>query len=300
MLLETILPDLRVGLRVLIKERSFCALAITVLALGICSVPTMFSDENGTMIRGLGVPNSERLMSVTFIDPSTANAFGVNSQVNALDYEEFLPEQKSFELMVAYINGSTVNLSIDGAPSRITGAYVTPDFLKAIGLAPAMGRDFTPADNQPGAGKVAIMSHKVWQREFAGDPKILGRTMTMNGKPATIIGVMQPNFAFPNNDEIWSPLYKEFPPQRRNDPQNNPPNVLGLLRRDVSEDQANLEVPRCSPSASPRPTPTRTSCSPPPRCSRYCARSRAISSAASSSPCWASASASCSSPASTS
>ena len=243
MILETILQDLRIGLRVLLKERSFCALAITVLALGICSVTTMFSVVNGTMIRGFGFPNSDRLMNVNFIDPTTANAFGVNGAINSLDYLELLPEQKSFEVMSAYINGSTVNLSINNTPSRITGAYVTPEFLKALGVAPVIGRDFKPGDNQSGAGKVAIISHKIWQREFNGDPNIVGRTFTMNGKPATVIGVMQPGFAFPNNDEIWSPLYNEFPPKPRNDAtaQGNQPAVLGLLKRDVSVDQASLE-----------------------------------------------------------
>src|SRR5882757_6905794 len=113
---ESIIGDLRIGLRVLIKEKSFCALAVTVLALGICGVTTMFSVVNGVMLRGFSFPHAERLMSLQFIDPSPqqANFFGNNSQVFALDYQEVAANQKSFEAVAAYINGSTVNLTYEG------------------------------------------------------------------------------------------------------------------------------------------------------------------------------------------
>src|SRR3954454_17044255 len=101
--IDTLLRDVRVGLRVLIKEKGFCALAVVVLALGICGVTTMFSVVNGVMLRGFSFPNGSRLTSVNFIDPSSASFFGVNGQVTAMDYEEFLPEQKSFELLAAYL-----------------------------------------------------------------------------------------------------------------------------------------------------------------------------------------------------
>ncbi len=245
MILESILQDVRIGTRLLIKEKSFCALAVTVLALGICSITTMFSVVNGTMIRGFSFPNADRLASVQFIDPTPApgNFFGPNNLIFALDYEEFRTEQKSFERMAAFINQSTVNIAVDGAPSRLTGAYVTQDFLRVLGVAPVIGRDFVAADNSPGAEKVTILSDKVWKREFGGDRNIVGRRLTMNGKPATVIGVMAPGFAFPNNEEIWSPLYNEFPPKPRNDrtAQGNAPAVFGALKPGVSLDQANAE-----------------------------------------------------------
>ncbi len=85
-MIETIARDLRIGFRVLVKEKSFCALAVIVLALGICGVTTMFSVVNGVMLRGFSFPNADRLMSVNFIDPTSANFFGVNGQVTAMDY----------------------------------------------------------------------------------------------------------------------------------------------------------------------------------------------------------------------
>src|SRR5207344_3225008 len=98
MVAETLGQDLRIGLRVLIKEKSFCALAVIVLALGIGGVTTMFSVVNGVMLRGFSFPNASRLHSVNFIDPTSKTAFGVNGLVSAMDYEEIKTQQKSFEM----------------------------------------------------------------------------------------------------------------------------------------------------------------------------------------------------------
>jgi predicted permease len=240
--IETLRRDLRIGLRVLIKEKSFCALAVIVLALGIAGVTTMFSVVNGVMLRGFSFPTADRLVSLNFIDPTSATFFGVNGRVYAKDYEELLPQQQSFEKLAAYLNGSTVNISVDGHPQRYTGAYVTEEFLRILGTPPIMGRDFTPADNQPNAAKVAIIGHGLWQRDFGGAPDIIGKGFRLNGKAATVIGVMPRGFAFPTNEELWIPLFSEFPPRERNDPAANSPAVLGLLKPGVSLDQANAEA----------------------------------------------------------
>ena len=238
---DTVLRDLRIGLRVLVKEKSFCALATIVLALGICAVTTMFSVVNGVMLRGFSFPNADRLASANFVDPTTATFFGVNGQITAMDFNELLPMQQSFEMMAAYLNGSTVNITINGKPQRYTGAYTTENFLKILGVAPVKGRDFEAADNQPGAEKVAIIGHGIWQRDFGGAEDVVGRVVRINGTPATIVGVMPRGFAFPANEELWIPLFSEFPPRPRNDPAAISPAVMGLLKRGVSVDQATLE-----------------------------------------------------------
>lgn len=240
--MSTLLRDLRIGFRVLRKERSFCALAVTVLALGICGVTTMFSVVNGVMLRGFSFPNADRLVSVNFVDPTTANAFGVNGQIYAMDYEEYKPKQQSFDLMAAYLNGSTVNVSYNGQPRRYTGAYVTEDFLRILGVAPLQGRDFTADDNTAGAEKVALIGYAMWQRDFGGSPTVIGTPVRINGKPATIVGVMPQGFEFPTNEEIWLPLYNDFPPKLRTDPTGNNPAVLALIKRDVTLDQATAEA----------------------------------------------------------
>jgi len=245
MFFETFFQDVRIGTRVLVKERGFCALAVLVLALGIGGVTTMFSVVNAVMLRGFSYPNAARLMGVQIVDRTNGNAIvnGFGSQIFTLDYEEIRTEQKSFEQLAAYINGATVNVTIDGNPKRYTGAYVTEDFFRILGVSPILGRDFTAADNRPGAAKIALISHELWQRDFGGSPDVVGKAIHLNGKPATIVGVMPPGFAFPVNEQVWIPLYTEYPPKPRNDQnaQGNAPAVLGLLKRDVAIDQASAE-----------------------------------------------------------
>ena len=234
--------DLRVGLRILVKEWTFCALAVIVLALGISGVTTMFSVVNGVLLRGFSFPNADRLVSVNFIDPSTTTFFGVNGQISMQDFEELLPQQKSYDALAAYLSGSTVNMTVNGQPRRYTGAYVTEPFLRIVGVPPIMGRDFTAADNVPNAPKAAIISYAMWQRDFGGATDVLGTGVRINGKPATIVGVMPKGFAFPVNEEIWLPLYTDFPPKQRNDPTATSPAVMGLLKPGVTLDQANAEA----------------------------------------------------------
>lgn len=239
---ETLVQDLRVGRRVLFRERAFCALAVIVLALGICGVTTTFSVVNGVLLRGFSFPNGARLVSVNFIDPTSRTVFGANGQVTAMDFEELRPKQQSFELMAAYLNGSTVNATVAGNPRRYTGAYVTEAFLRILGVAPIRGRDLRAEDNVPGAEKVALIGYGIWQRDFGGAPNIVGKGVRINGSPATIIGVMPQGFAFPVNEELWIPLFSEFPPRARNDPSNVNPAVIALLKPGVSLDQAGAEV----------------------------------------------------------
>jgi putative ABC transport system permease protein len=247
MFLETFLQDLRIGLRVLIKEKGFCALAATVLALGICAVTTQFSIVNGVLLRGFTFPNADRLASIQFIDPTPqpSSFFGnAPSQVLALDYQELAAHQKSFEAIAAYIFQSTVNVTYKDNPQRYSGAYVTEAFLRILGVRPILGRDFTAADNVHGAPKVTLISHRIWQRDFAGDPNIVGSGIRLNGKPATIIGVLPAGFAFPINEDLWIPYFNEYPANPRN-ARNVPgaaPSVIGLLRPDVTLDQANSEI----------------------------------------------------------
>ncbi len=241
-MVTNLVQDLRVGLRVLLREKGFCALAVIVLALGICGVTTMFSVVNGIMLRGFSFPNAARLVSVSMVDPTSRTFFGLNGQVSAMDFEELRPQQRSFELMAAYISGATVNATIDGVPRRYTGAYVTEAFMRILGITPIMGRDLRPEDNVAGAEKVALISYGLWQRDFGGAADIVGKGLRINGTPATIVGVMSKGFAFPVNEELYVPLYSEFPVRERNDQRNVNPSVLALLKTGVSLDQANAEV----------------------------------------------------------
>ena len=239
--MQNLFRDLRIGLRVLVKERSFSALAITVLALGIAGVTTMFSVVNGVMLRGFSFPNAARLASANFIDPTTRTLQGVNGDISAMDFEELRPVQQSFERIAAYLSGSTVNMTIGDRPQRLTGVYTTEEFLRILGIAPHRGRDFRADDNREGADKVAIIGYGLWQRDFGASEDAIGQVVRINGRPATIIGVMPPGFAFPTNEEVWLPLYSEYPVRPRTDTTSVSPSVFGLLKAGVSVDQATAE-----------------------------------------------------------
>jgi hypothetical protein len=247
MFFQSFLQDLRIGLRVLFKEKTFCFLAVTVLALGICGVTTQFAIVNGAALRGFSFPHPEQLVSVGLLDPQTdpnQNNGGAGFVPSPLDYEDIRAAQQSYSMLAAFLSNGNANVTYKGAPQRYNGAYVTEDFFRIIGVSPVLGRDFTADDNRPGAEKVALLSDEIWQRDFAGDPGVVGQAVRINGKPATVIGVMPPDFKFPQNDQLWVPLYNEYPVQPRGTPDPMTPfrKILARLKPGVSLDQANLEA----------------------------------------------------------
>ena len=117
---------------------------------------------------------------------------------------------------------------------------------KIIGVSPVLGRDFNAEDNKPGSPKTAILGDEIWRRDFNADPNIVGQNVTVNGKAATIIGVMPPGFKFPISEELWTPLYNEWPLTPRGElflgANNRAPAVMGRLKPGVTLDQANAEM----------------------------------------------------------
>jgi putative ABC transport system permease protein len=248
MVLDSFQQDVRVGLRVLFKDKAFCFLAVLVLGLGIAGATTQFTVVNAIVLRGFSFPHPEQLMSVGLIDPKASdqnNNFGVGQIPAAQDYDDLKAAQKSFSMMAGYLTGSTINVTYKNTPQRYTGGYVSEDFFKIVGVSPVLGRDFTAEDNKAGAEKVAILGDEIWRRDFNADPNIIGQGIRINGKAATIIGVMPRGFKFPFSEELWTPLYNEFPPTSRGDlrlgANNNAPAVLGRLKPGVTPDQVNAE-----------------------------------------------------------
>ncbi|HEY2142750.1 MAG TPA: ABC transporter permease, partial [Candidatus Udaeobacter sp.] len=200
------------------------------------------------LLRGFSFPHPEQLVSVGLIDPKASdqnNNFGVGQIPTAQDYEDLKSAQKSFSMMAAYLSGSTINVTYKNNPQRYTGGYVSEDLFKIVGVSPVLGRDFTAEDNKPGAEKTLILGDEIWRRDFAANPNIIGQSVRVNGKAATIIGVMPPGFKFPFSEELWTPLYNEFPPQPRGDlrlgASNNAPAVMGRLKSGVTLDKVNAE-----------------------------------------------------------
>ena len=249
MILESFNQDIRVGLRMLLKDKVFCILAVLVLALGIGGAMTQFAVVNAIVLRGFSFPHPEQLVSVGLIDPKASdqnNNFGVGNLPAAQDYEDIKAAQHSFAMMAGYLSGSTINVTYNKNPQRYTGSYVTDEMFKIIGVSPILGRDFNAEDNKPGSPKVAILGDEIWRRDFNADRNIVGQAVTINGKPATIIGVMPPGFKFPISEELWTPLYNEWPPTPRGElflgANSRAPAVMGRLKPGVSLDQANAEM----------------------------------------------------------
>jgi predicted permease len=248
MIIDSFRQDVRIGLRVLRKDKTFCFLAVLVLGLGIGGATTQFTIVNAIVLRGFSFQHPEQLVSVGLIDPKASdqnNNFGIGQIPTAQDYEDLKAAQKSFSMMAGYLAGSTINVTYKDKPQRYTGGYVTEDFFKIIGVSPVLGRDFRAEDNKAGAEKVTILGDEIWRRDFNADPNVVGQSVRINGKAATIIGVMPPNFKFPQAEELWTPLYSEYPPQPRGDlrlgASNNAPAVMGRLKPGMTLDQANAE-----------------------------------------------------------
>jgi putative ABC transport system permease protein len=205
--MHAFLQDIRVGLRVLLKERSFFAIAVLVLALGIAGVTTQFSVINSALLRGLPFPDSDRLVRVALRDPAWApgrtRAFWLDTAPT------WSHGHQSVEGLAGYFVAGSFIVTIGDVPQRFSGAHVTDDFFALLGVRPALGRVFTPADNRPDAPRVTVISDSLWKSDFAHDPAILGRTIRLNGKIATVIGVMPPDFNFPR-DQLWLPLFNEY------------------------------------------------------------------------------------------
>src|ERR1700724_961047 len=146
---DSFFQDVRVGLRVLFKDKAFCFLAVLVLGLGIGVATTQFTIVNAIVLRGFSFPNPEQLVSVGLIDPKATdqnNNFGNGNIPSAQDYEDIKAAQKSFSMICGYLSGSTINVTYKNTPQRYTGGYVTEDMFKIVGVSPALGRDSTAED----------------------------------------------------------------------------------------------------------------------------------------------------------
>src|ERR1700746_3039690 len=189
MIADSFCQDARVALRFLLKDKTFCFLAVLVLGLGIGGATTQFTVVNTVVLRGFSFPHPEQLVSVGLIDPKASdqnNNFGLGQIPTAQNYEDLKEAQKSCSLRAGYLSGSTINVTYKNNPQLYNGGYVTEDFFKIIGVSPILGRDFTAADNKPGAERVVFLGYEIWKRDFNGDANVVGQNVRVNGKPASI------------------------------------------------------------------------------------------------------------------
>jgi len=242
MFLESLAQDLRLGVRVLIKEKGFCALAVASVAVGIGAVCTEFAVVDGALLRGFSFPQAERLVDVRLIDPASIYPQPSDYVTTMADFVDLKAQGTSFDGFVAYLSGHTINLTGETRAESLIGCYVSHDFFRLLGVAPALGRDFRPEDDRPGAARVIILGDALWKSDFGGDGGVIGRSVRVNGGAGTIIGVMAPGFAFPRKEQLWMPVNSEFPPRPRGEPGAPEVRIIARLKAGVSVTQADAEV----------------------------------------------------------
>ncbi|MGO8732032.1 MAG: ABC transporter permease [Terriglobia bacterium] len=200
----TILQDLKYGLRMLAKNPGFTAVAVLTLALGIGANTAMFSVVNAVLLRPLSYKDPARLVSIWAGIPSV-NISGAFVEYNTFA-EYWRAESHSFQSMVAY-SPSWVNMTSVGGPERVFAYRVNAGFLSMIGVKPEFGREFSSAEDQPGAPRVAMVSHRLWMRRFGGDSALMGGTIVLDRNSYTVVGILPANFDFYDREaDLYMPI----------------------------------------------------------------------------------------------
>jgi putative ABC transport system permease protein len=197
------MSDVRFAVRMLAKNRAFTAVAVLALALGIGANSAIFAVVNTLLLRSLPYPAADRLVMV--FDHNVLRGFDRNV-INPDNFRDWRAQNQVFIRMAGFMGGN-FNLTGSGEPEEIPGQVATPGLFETLRVQPAIGRTFTEEEGLPGAEPVAILSHKLWQRRFGGDPDVVGRSITINGLPTTVIGILPSTFRFTDaRSEIWMPL----------------------------------------------------------------------------------------------
>jgi predicted permease len=230
--------DVRYGLRVLGKNPGFTAVAVLTLALGIGANTALFSVVNGVLLNPLPFPKPTELVAVY----SRTATF----QESSISYPNFLDWQKdnhSFASLSAF-RSDDFNMTGVGEPERLHVHMISAEFFPALGLPPLLGRNFTPAEDRAGAGPVAILSDGIWKRKFGSSPEVLGRSITLNGKVYTVIGVAQGRITGLSASDVYVPIGQWNDPTFRDRRISMGMNSIGRLKAGVSIEQARADMDR--------------------------------------------------------
>jgi putative ABC transport system permease protein len=198
------LADLRYAFRQLWKEPRFTIVAVLALAIGIGANTAIFSVVNAVLLKPLPFPQPNKLMAVGSID-NRASQTG-DGDLNSMSYPDFFDfrsQNKSFENLALY-RSESLTLTNEGAAESLRAQKVTGNFFDVLGIPPLFGRTFQRAEEKPGGGPngyTAVLSHSFWQARFKSDPQVIGRSITFDGRPHTIVGVMPARFRFPIDSE---------------------------------------------------------------------------------------------------
>ena len=237
--IETIWQDMQSGARMLRRNRGFAATAILTLALGIGANTAIFSVVRAVLLSSLPYRQPDKLVKIW--GQLTAEGIPKNS-LSDPELFELEDTNRSFERVASYYSSSGANLGSDETePQRITCGSATWTLFPLLGVKPILGRTFSAEEDKP-ASNVAVISYGLWRSFFAGDPKVVGRTIRMNNRPSTVIGVLPDGFDFAGGSQVWIPLALD-----RNHPDsrgNHSWNVIGRLKSGVTMAQASADMKR--------------------------------------------------------
>jgi putative ABC transport system permease protein len=201
--MDSIIKDIRYGFRSLLKRPGFTAIALIALALGIGANTAIFSLVNAVIIQPLPYHDPDRLVWVWGNIRNGAN----RASVAPLDFLDFRTHNKTFEQFAAsFTIPLPANLTGSGEPERLTASAVTGNYFDTFGVRPALGRGFTLENEKTGQDQVTVLSHAFWQKRFGGDPNIVNKTITLDGKAIEVVGVMPEDVVLPQTAQLWVPL----------------------------------------------------------------------------------------------
>jgi predicted permease len=194
-LAESIVQDIRYGLRQMRRNPAFASTAVITLGLGIGATTAIFSAVYALLIRPLPYPDQERLMEISETNPRQ------NEYSGALISPDFVAAQsslRSFESIAGFEGRGDMNLTGNGDPLRVTVVGITANFLPELHVVPEEGRGFLSSEDRMGGPAVVVLSHRLWERKFGGDAKVVGRSITLEGKARTVVGILPAHFIFPD------------------------------------------------------------------------------------------------------
>jgi putative ABC transport system permease protein len=236
--MDSLIKDIRYGMRSLLKRPGFTVVALVALALGIGANTAIFSLVNAVVLRPLPFPDPDRLVWVW----GNIRTGGNRASVSPLDFLDYRSKNNTFEHFAASMTGPVpVNITGGGDPERLTASAVTGDYFEAFDIAPALGRGFSLENEKTGQDRVTVLSHALWQKRFGGDPDILNKTIILDGKSFQVIGVMGRDVSLPQPAELWVPLSFDSDPnmkQRR----AHFLRPIGRLKAGVSLTQAQADT----------------------------------------------------------
>ncbi|HEY6404064.1 MAG TPA: ABC transporter permease, partial [Blastocatellia bacterium] len=199
---ETAFQDLRYGLRMLRRNPGFTFVAVLTLALGIGANTAIFSVVNAVLLRPLPYRDPDRLVMVGHHGGSQGT---VTIRATPPDFLEWREQAKVFEQIAAY-KSSTADITVNGEPERLDAGIISANLFATLGVAPALGRAFTPEEDTADGPPAVILSDSLWRRRFGGDPHVIGRTLKVGAQSHTVVGIMPPEFKVLEEPDLWLPL----------------------------------------------------------------------------------------------